>query len=265
MKFRILSAVAAAGAAALIAGLLAAPAAADPPRGIVGGKAAAEGAYPWMAFLKIGIYQCGGLLVSRDIVLSAAHCFEDGHDGSTASLGRVDHRQGTKRNVVGVKYGKPPPPSGPLPDDVADWAVLKLDQPVTDIAPVALPTDAGYDATPTFRAMGWGRTSEGGQGTNLLREVDLPYIPDASCPEVVGPAEICAGDLAKGGIDTCGGDSGGPLAARDGDRWVVVGLTSWGVGCARANNPGHYAQISAFIDPIKSGIRALGGTMPAGW
>ncbi|GGJ79164.1 trypsin [Pilimelia anulata] len=267
MRSRSLPAVlGAATAAVLAAGLPAAPAAADPAPRIVGGKAAAEGAYPWVTYLSIqNFYQCGGSLISRDIVLSAAHCFEGGHDRSTASVGRVDHRQGTKRNVVGVKYGKPPPPSGPLPDDVADWAVVKLDQPITDIAPVAVPADGKYDATPSFRTMGWGATSEGGQGTNLLREVDLPYIPDASCPEVVGPAEICAGDLAKGGIDTCQGDSGGPLAARDGDRWVVVGATSWGIGCARAENPGHYAQVSAFIPQLTSAIRELGGTLPAGW
>ncbi|GGK00054.1 trypsin [Pilimelia anulata] len=255
----------AAAAVVLFAPGLSGPAAADPHHHrIVGGKPAAEGAYPWVAHLSI---MCGGSLVSPDIVLSAAHCFEGGSGRTGISVGKVNHTQGTIRKSAGVKYGVPPPRYGRnvAPGAVSDWAVIKLNEPVTDITPVAVPTDDKYDSTPTFRAMGWGDTREGGEGTTLLREVDLPHIPDAKCSEIFAGAEICAGDLAKGGIDTCQGDSGGPLAARDGDRWVLVGLTSWGKGCARPNNPGHYARVSAFITPIKNAITALGGTMPAGW
>ncbi|GGK10394.1 trypsin [Pilimelia anulata] len=258
----LLSAFAAAGAAALVAIPAAPAAAADPPRGIVGGKPAAEGAYPWAAHLSM---LCGGSLVSPDIVLSAAHCFAGGSGRVTVSVGDVNRTKGTKRTAAGVKYGVSPDPTDPPGANVADWAVVKLDQPITDIAPVAVPTDNRYDAGPTFRAMGWGARSEGGNSVTALREVDVPYVAPEQCADTVGAAEICAGDLAKGGIDTCQGDSGGPLAARDGDRWVLVGLTSWGHGCARANNPGHYARVSGFVTPIKNAITALGGTMPAGW
>ncbi|GGK09839.1 trypsin [Pilimelia anulata] len=263
MNRRFLATLAAAGAVALAAGLVGAPASADPGQTrIVGGKAAAEGAYPWVGHLSMG---CGGSLVSPDVVLSAAHCFEGGSSRTTVSIGKVNYNQGTKVSSSGVKYGRGPGDGDTPSSNVADWAVIKLSQPITNIAPVAVPTDSKYDATPTFRAMGWGATSEGGSGTTLLREVDLPYIADEKCPDSVGKAEICAGDLQKGGIDTCQGDSGGPLAARDGDRWVLVGMTSWGVGCARAKNPGHYAQLSSFIPQIKSAIQSLGGTLPAGW
>ncbi|WP_189171554.1 serine protease [Pilimelia anulata] len=259
----LLSTLGAAAAAALLAGLLPAPAvAADPPRGIVGGKPVAEGSYPWVAHLSM---LCGGSLISPDIVLSAAHCFEGGSGRVTLHLGDVNRTKGTQREGAGVKYGVGPDPTDPPGANVADWAVVKLDRPVTDIAPVAVPTDNRYDATPTLRAMGWGATREFGNSVTTMREVDVPHIPADQCPDTVGAAEICAGDLAKGGIDTCQGDSGGPLAARDGDRWVLVGLTSWGVGCARANNPGHYARVSGFLTPIKNAITALGGTQPAGW
>ncbi|GGK10376.1 trypsin [Pilimelia anulata] len=261
MNRRLRYVLAPTAAVAVSVGLLAAPAAADPPRGIVGGKPAAEGAYPWMAHLSM---LCGGSLVSPDIVLSAAHCFE-GESGRTAiSVGSVNRTAGTKRTAAGVKYGVGPGTgSEPVPN-VADWAVVRLNEPVTDIAPVAVPTDARYDAAPTFRAIGWGARSEHGNSVTLLREVDVPYIADDQCQGVVGAAEICAGDPAKGGIGPCRGDSGGPLAARDGDRWVVVGITSWGYGCAQPSGA-HFAQVSAFIDPIREAIRALGGTMPAGW
>ena len=54
---------------------------------------------------------------------------------------------------------------------------------------------------------------------------------------------LCAGD-AKGKIDSCGGDSGGPLVCKaKGDVWYVMGATSWGVGCARKETYGVYADV----------------------
>ena len=51
-------------------------------------------------------------------------------------------------------------------------------------------------------------------------------------------------------IDTCQGDSGGPLLAFQNNRWVIAGLTSFGVGCARPNTPGAYTRVSRFISFI---------------
>jgi hypothetical protein len=49
---------------------------------------------------------------------------------------------------------------------------------------------------------------------------------------------LCAG-FPDGGVDTCHGDSGGPLIV--GAR--LVGVTSWGDGCARPSRPGVYVRL----------------------
>jgi len=233
----------------LATSIVSAPASAAPR--IVGGRPAVEGAYPFMASLSMG---CGGSLISPDIILTAAHCFEGG-SSATAYIGKINKRQGEQRRSSGVKKG-----AGP---EKADWAVIKLSQPSTITNFVALPTDGSLDTSPTFKAIGWGLTSENGNSVDLLREVDLPLIPDAKCGAAAA-VELCAGDLQKGGIDTCQGDSGGPLMVQNGGRWVVLGLTSWGEGCARPNEAGHYARVSAMLPAIKSAITQLGGQLPAG-
>jgi hypothetical protein len=55
-----------------------------------------------------------------------------------------------------------------------------------------------------------------------------------------------------GAQDSCQGDSGGPLIVRDGNRHVLVGLSSWGTGCGRDGFPGVYARVSAADEWIKS-------------
>jgi trypsin len=141
-----------------------------------------------------------------------------------------------------------------------DASVLTLDTSLTE-APLALasPADADlYAAGANSTVLGWGVT-ESGSASDTLRKVDVPVTADDACAtsykdEFDAATMVCAG-LAEGGKDSCQGDSGGPLVgvAADGTR-KLIGIVSWGQGCAEPDFYGVYGRVSAFYDDLQGEI-----------
>lgn len=76
------------------------------------------------------------------------------------------------------------------------------------------------------------------------------YQAEFSGLQISNDTHICAG---VGEIDSCTGDSGGPLISRNADGVPVqVGIVSWGLGCARPDSPGVYVRVSEYKDWIVS-------------
>ena len=75
----------------------------------------------------------------------------------------------------------------------------------------------------------------------------LPGSQDSPVPK----SKMCA---YKQGTDSCQGDSGGPLVVQEDGRWTVVGVVSYGIGCARTGYSGVYARVNNYLDWINQNI-----------
>lgn len=249
---------AALGAAALaIASLQPVSAAQAAPAPVVGGTRAAQGEFPFMVRLSMG---CGGALYTQQIVLTAAHCVSGtgANTSITATAGVVDLQSTSGRVQVRSTYVyRAPGYNG----NGKDWALIKLASPI-NLPTLPIATTTQYN-TGTFTVAGWGSASEGGAQQRYMLKANVPFVSDATCRTYSGYSglvagdEICAG-YAAGGVDTCQGDSGGPMFRRDANNaWIQVGIVSWGIGCARANAPGVYSEVSTFASAIASAAASL--------
>lgn len=115
-----------------------------------------------------------------------------------------------------------------------------------------------YNEGENVTVSGWGVMSEGeGTISNVLNAVDLPIVSSRDCKVAYGQRvnqdHVCAG-LKQGGKDSCQGDSGGPLFRKKGGQSELVGVVSFGYGCAQANTPGVYTKVSHYIDWIEKNL-----------
>ncbi|NWI61816.1 ACRO protein, partial [Calyptomena viridis] len=236
---------------------------------VVGGTSAQAGAWPWLISIQdpkqpgTG-HLCGGSLISLQWVLTAAHCFVK---AGNISIWRV---------LIGATRLTEPGPEAELrhikrlvthedynaADQSNDIALLELDQPVKCSPYVQLgcvPNDTvNVPELDTCYVAGWGSTTARAQSTSdVLQEAEVYLLDVQTCNSsewydgAVHPHNLCAG-YPEGGIDTCQGDSGGPLMCKDDDTeyFWVVGVTSWGKGCARAKRPGIYTSTQHFYNWI---------------
>ncbi|POI27648.1 hypothetical protein CIB84_008602, partial [Bambusicola thoracicus] len=139
-----------------------------------------------------------------------------------------------------------------------DIALLKLDKAMnfTDLQlPICLPSkeEASMLYTDCW-VIGWGYRKERGRVEDILQKVTVPLMSKEECQaryrkRRIDDKEICAG-YDEGGKDACKGDSGGSLSCRHEEVWYLVGITSWGEGCARPRQPGVYTKVVEFTDWI---------------
>ena len=239
---------------------------------VVGGKLAEL--TPYMAGLvdEGGTYAfCGGTFIAPRIVMTAAHCVEDSFKKIKVSAGILRNEDHTTAPLIPVEavFVHPDYDSDNLQNDIAILHLASYD-PLTlpiSIEPLPLNIDPEFPSSVSgtkVTVTGWGNTSSFGKlFDGPLRTADLDVISVDQCSlapgyDDVGESQICAGDLIKGGIDACNGDSGGPLVAKDSSGApTLVGIVSWGEGCAQAGKPGVYTRVSHFKPWIDAELTSL--------
>jgi secreted trypsin-like serine protease len=270
---------------ALSAGALTAPASAvNTPSPIIGGTDAVISDVPWQVGLinpKRGptLWEaqfCGGTVLNARWVVTAAHCLVDDNGKVTkpkaikiiAGVDDLDLPRGTNEHRVSSIVVSPQYFGG-----VHDIALIQIsdefDLSDSGIDPASLPLALDGDDVPALGTdiivSGWGEAEEFGAGTypTMLQAATLDVLaaPLADdCGDYLVSDwnyryEMCVG-LTEDGRDTCQGDSGGPyVATLDGDgdgtpEPTLVGVTSWGNGCADADYPGFATRVSAYVDWI---------------
>ncbi|CAK1579268.1 unnamed protein product [Parnassius mnemosyne] len=231
---------------------------------IVGGTPASANRYPWMARIVYdGQFHCGASLLTKEYVLTAAHCVRKlkrskirvilgDHDQTitteSAAIMRAVNAIVRHRSFDADSYNN-------------DIALLKLRKPVNFskiIKPVCLPAAGTEPAGKEGIVVGWGRTSEGGQLPAVVQEVRVPILSLTQCRGMKYRASritnnmLCAG---RASTDSCQGDSGGPLLIQQGEKYQIVGIVSWGVGCGRPGYPGVYTRITRYLPWLRANLR----------
>ena len=227
----------------------------QPDTRIIGGEFVDQG-YPWMVSIQKGYHFCGGVLIAKDWVLTAAHCLDD----------KTPEELNLYIGLESLSF----PSSGDVrkaewfilhPDYndrlfFSDLALIKLDRSATK-TPINILNRRGtteLQQNEQLRVLGWGVT-ESGSTSRLLKQVDVSFQQDMICNSTYPINSInnywdrsfCAGEVS-GGKDSCQGDSGGPVVVKANGEWALTGLVSWGSGCAQAGLYGVYSEVSAMGD-----------------
>ncbi|KAK9747224.1 Trypsin [Popillia japonica] len=232
---------------------------------IVGGKAIDIKMAPYQVSLHYdGGHYCGASIIDTHWILTAAHCFAKDEDPNKFSIrvGSTQHSSGGhmykvfRQNIhIHKRYRQ---------NGDNDVAAIYIEEPLLSKNGIEkpiklLPANKTIPVGVVALVSGWGLIKpKNRNAADLLQGAEVPIIDTDDCKEMysdytITNTMICAG-YEEGGIDACQGDSGGPLALND----VLIGIVSWGVGCAEPGHVGVYTNIAKVRNWIFETTKSVG-------
>nr|XP_039269682.1 A disintegrin and metalloproteinase with thrombospondin motifs gon-1-like isoform X5 [Styela clava] len=232
-----------------------------PSSPIVGGTISEPNKWPWMVFIRLsGNTQCGGCLISSEWILTAAHCLER-HSVEEIVIGS-NYNDGSDTNAIVRKLDRKCCHEN---FDRKSWendiCLVKLSSSVNftkNVESIDLPRSRSkMSDNSVCTVLGWG-LNEHQKLLPGLHEANVAVINLQQCREwyardmvQIPVTHFCAGNVS-GGADTCAGDSGGPLIHKQGDKYILRGITSFGAKvCGVPARPGVYTRVSRYISWIR--------------
>ncbi|XP_065073552.1 trypsin 5G1-like [Ochlerotatus camptorhynchus] len=197
---------------------------------------------------------CGGSIINSTWVLTAGHCASTSDDPQlSVRVGSTLHAEGGQLVTVKRVIQHPEYNIGTID---YDFSLLELSEELQlseQFFAVDLPEqDEPVEDGSCLQVSGWGNTQNALESGKELRATNVPAVNQQKCVEAyasfgeVTPRMLCAG-FDKGGKDACQGDSGGPLV----EGTKLVGVVSWGKGCAEEGYPGVYSRVATVREWIK--------------
>ena len=259
---------------------------------VIGGSNAKFGEVPWYGALQtkkmfgiIRLIRCGVVIIDFNWVLTAAHCVErvkpadisilfgsqlipkpTGHEVPVTSPSNPLDRFLQERNIAKIIIHPNFDPIN-LSNDIA---LLKLDTSLQfnfNVQPICLPSRDEDFAGHLGHISGFGAVSFRPRVVvpQVLQVALVPILTNRQCYSMfvssgilrdVPKTELCAG-YVEGGVDSCRGDSGGPLTVYSEYRqaWVLAGIVSNGIRCAEPGLPGIYTRVTSYLDWINKNIQ----------